>query len=52
MSPMPVNDDPYEIHQIGKTHDCCIDVMLYCTHLIYIFGGRFDGKYLGSDYSQ
>lgn len=38
--------------RIGATHDHCIDVMLSCKHLIYIFGGNFGGRYHGSDYAQ
>ena len=35
----------------GATHDHCIDVMLKCKHLIYIFSGRFGGKYAGRKYT-
>lgn len=38
--------------KIGATHDHCIDVMLSCKHLIYIFGDNYGGKYHGSDYEQ
>ncbi len=38
---------------ISYTHDHCIDVMLSsCKHLIYIFTGRFGGKYHGEKYIQ
>lgn len=35
----------------GRTHDHCIDVMLSCKHVIYIFTGRFGGEYRGKKYS-
>lgn len=50
--PMSSDGVPREHPQIGETHDHCIDVMLTCKHLIYIFGGRFGGKYHGSRYTQ
>lgn len=34
----------------GATHDHCIDVMMTCKHLIYIFSGRYGGKYSGNKY--
>lgn len=50
--PMFASGDPNEDHHKGETHDHCIDVMLSCKHLIYIFGGRFGGEYHGSRYVQ
>lgn len=35
----------------GATHDHCIDVMMSCKHVIYIFSGRYGGKYFGKRYS-
>lgn len=49
---MPAGGAIDEVHRRGETHDHCIDVMLSCKHLIYIFGGRFGGEYLGSNYAQ
>ena len=40
----------YEDQYNGATHDHCIDVMLDCKHLIYIFSGRFGGLYAGKKY--
>lgn len=50
--PMPASGIPSDDPRIGETHDHCIDVMLSCKHLIYVFGGRFGGKYHGSSYGQ
>lgn len=40
----------YESGTPGGTHDHCIDVMLTCKNVIYIFTGRFGGKYEGQKY--
>ena len=45
---MPI--EPYDSGSSGKTHDHCIDVMLTCKHVIYIFTGRFGGEYKGRKY--
>ena len=34
----------------GATHDHCIDVMMSCKHLVYIFSGRYGGQYQGIKY--
>lgn len=34
----------------GATHDHCIDAIMKCKHLIYIFSGRFGGRYQGEKY--
>lgn len=49
-----MNDDgvPFADHYAGETHDHCIDVLLTCKHLIYIFDGRFGGVYSGKKYQQ
>lgn len=46
----PTLENKYENSYHGATHDHCIDVMLTCRHLIYIFSGRFGGKYHGDKY--
>lgn len=43
---------PFSEHHPGETHDHCIDVVLTCKHLIYIFDGRFGGPYHGKKYQQ
>lgn len=50
--PMASSNDTYELYKHGVTHDHCIDVMLSCKHLIYIFDGHFGGPYHGSNYVQ
>lgn len=47
---MPPDTGPEQEHQIGETHDHCIDVMLSCKNVIYLFGGRFGGSYHGKKY--
>lgn len=34
----------------GQTQDHCIDVMLSCKHVIYLFDKTFGGKYVGEKY--
>jgi hypothetical protein len=36
----------------GATHDHCIDVMMTCKHLIYLFSGRYGGRYAGHKYTS
>lgn len=43
---------PFAEHHVGETHDHCLDIMLTCKHVIYIFGGRFGGIYKGKNYQQ
>lgn len=43
---------PFSKHHSGETHDHCLDVVLSCKHLIYIFDGRFGGEYCGERYQQ
>ena len=47
---MPPDAGPDQEHQIGETHDHCIDVMLSCKKVIYLFDGRFGGAYHGTKY--
>lgn len=49
---MEVKGDPNREHELGETHDHCIDIMLSCNHIIYLFGGRFGGTYHGKKYQQ
>lgn len=46
----PVLKNTIENAYPGATHDHCIDVMMACRHLIYIFSGRYGGKYYGTKY--
>lgn len=43
---------PTEKTGIAATHDHCIDVVLSCKHLVYIYAGSFGGSYSGSDYKR
>lgn len=47
----PPMENSIENSYPGATHDHCIDVMLSCKHLIYIFSGRYGGGYAGKRYS-
>lgn len=46
----PRMDNTVENAYNGATHDHCIDVMMSCKHLIYIFSGRYGGEYAGKRY--
>lgn len=50
--PIEATGDPNQLHRPGETHDHCINVMLSCKHLIYIFAGRFGGEYFGSEFES
>ena len=46
----PSMDHTTLIHKKGQTQDHCIDVMLNCKHVIYLFDKTFGGKYVGDKY--
>lgn len=50
--PLKATGDPNQLHHQGETHDHCINVMLSCKHLIYIFAGRFGGQYFGNEFES
>lgn len=49
-SEFPQMDNSEENQRKGATHDHCIDEIMKCKHLIYLFSGRFGGKYQGTKY--
>lgn len=46
----PQMDNLEENMREGATHDHCIDEIMECKHLIYLFSGRFGGPYQGTKY--
>lgn len=46
----PQLKNTYENSYPGAAQDHCIDVMMTCKHLIYIFSGRYGDKYIGQKY--
>ena len=47
----PSMDNDTQTHKKeGQTQDHCIDVMLNCKHVIYLFDKTFGGRYVGEKY--
>ncbi|PWJ10269.1 P-loop ATPase, Sll1717 family [Ruminococcus flavefaciens] len=45
-----MDNEEYSDRQKGKTQDHCIDVMLRCKHIVYLFDKTFGGRYVGEKY--